>query len=131
MVGCDGWWNDPRLFKHSKWFGLRTFTHICVNLKHTLMHISNIDWCTVVSKFFWGGYWGLWENPRAGALYFRVLFHFYDQIFWCILLGYMRCPLPPPRPPICAFILGPSSKDYFVCFFLINFKIKTKKLFFS
>jgi hypothetical protein len=36
-----------------------------------------------------------------GVHYFRVLLHFYDQIFQSLLRGYMRCPTS-PLFPLCA-----------------------------
>jgi hypothetical protein len=34
----------------------------------------------------------------SGGLYFRVLLHFFDNIFWFLEGVYMRCPPFPPSP---------------------------------
>jgi hypothetical protein len=69
-----GWWNDPRLFKHSKWFGLHTFepwmhSRFQILLRRVLGVVrKSRGWssilafyCIFMSKFFevfWRGTWG-------------------------------------------------------------------------
>jgi hypothetical protein len=53
---------------------------------------------------------GGWACEKIyGFLYFRVLLHFYDQLFWSFLRGYMMCPLS----PTCVHLWVETTKKLF------------------
>jgi len=53
-------------------------------------------------------------RKSRGVLYFRVLLHSYDQIFWSLLRGYLRY-FPPS--PLCASIFPRLSLVFRFCIY--------------
>jgi hypothetical protein len=67
---------------------------VVLQLNYFLGHRNR---CTVIFKFFRGGYLGLWDNLGGGPLFLCFMAFLWSN-FRSLLRGYKRCPLLTPLP---------------------------------
>ncbi len=76
----------------------------CLLVRISFMQFFYTHRCAAIFRIFWVGYLGLWEKLRRAPI-LCMLLHFHYQIFWSLLIGFMRYPLHLlPPTPVCIYL---------------------------